>query len=130
MPRKGYSKPGDQMKSRYRKMRVNGINVLVHRHLMEQKLGRPLHSGEWVHHLNGDRYDNRIENLDLISPKGHCQFHNLGRKHSNGTKAKQSAAHKGLKYPNRKPSTKEGNLKRSKTMKLVRSKRFWSTRKK
>ena len=40
---------------------------------MEQHLGRRLRRYEEVHHLNGDRSDNRLENLELWStrqPKG------------------------------------------------------------
>lgn len=39
--------------------------IFEHRLVMSQFLNRPLLDNENVHHINGDRKDNRIENLEL-----------------------------------------------------------------
>lgn len=53
-------------------IRIDGHNIFEHRAVMEHRLGRHLMASENVHHINGDRLDNRDANLELWSKAQPC----------------------------------------------------------
>lgn len=68
-------------KQGYRVFVINGVREYEHR-LVWEKYNGEIPKGYHIHHINGNKQDNRIENLMLIDSSKHSSFHsknnNLG----------------------------------------------------
>ena len=72
---------GTIQKNGYKQITINGVREYEHRIVWREHYGE-IPKDYHVHHINGNKLDNRIENLTLISQKEHCYYHakdnNLG----------------------------------------------------
>jgi HNH endonuclease/NUMOD3 motif len=125
----------------------------LQRFKIEEATGKPVPKGMIVHHKNGNHYDNRIENLQVVTPAEHNKIHftghaspNKGRKMSLEQRKKISESRKGYVMPEEQKKhlskvlkgrtspmkdrvrSAESNKKTAETMKKVRAEKFWSTR--
>ena len=56
-------------------LEAHGKTIMEHRSIIEQHLGRALQRSEVVHHINGRKTDNRLENLVVLSIEDHQNLH-------------------------------------------------------
>ncbi|MBQ3373940.1 MAG: HNH endonuclease [Oscillospiraceae bacterium] len=90
------------MGSEYKTITRDGVRKPAHVVLMEEYLGRPLRGNEVVHHINGEKDDNRLANLQVMDRAEHSRLHASGITPNADTLKKLSLSHKGKPSANRK----------------------------
>lgn len=64
----------------YKHINVNGERVYEHRYVMEKHLGRKLTFNETIHHIDGNKSNNKRKNLELLSRSDHTRQNPLKHK--------------------------------------------------
>lgn len=78
-----------------------GKSRLIHIRVWEEFYDKKLPDGYVIHHLNGDKLDNRIQNLQCCSRPNHSKFHGKYKSfnHTNEFKKKRSEKYSGKGNP-------------------------------
>lgn len=76
----------------YAEGRLEGARIKRHRLVAQEGIGRPLLPTEDVHHKNGDKLDNTLDNLEVVDHGAHARLHNGERVYKRGYKLNLSDA--------------------------------------
>jgi hypothetical protein len=97
----------------YKAFKVDNKTRREHRLVMEKHLGRPLDKSEVVHHINGNKLDNRIKNLEITEHGKHSTEHNKSRTYKRGYKMKLTEKER-LNRSNRMKKMRANAIKKAK----------------
>jgi hypothetical protein len=53
----------------------SGSWELTHRRVAEKKIGGPIHGDRQVHHIDGNKQNNKPSNLKVVNPREHREIH-------------------------------------------------------
>ena len=97
----------------YATISFDGLEIAVHRYVMEKCLGRKLRSTEVVHHKDGNPFNNSISNLEVVLWGKHSRMHNTGKVVSAETRSKMSMADKSyMRSPEYEERCREAAIRR------------------
>lgn len=71
----GYWISEDGYKVLQNNLETDGKKISEHKKILEEKIGRKLEENEVTHHINGNKLDNRPENLEVMTRAEHINEH-------------------------------------------------------
>ena len=101
--------------SEYKIKTINGKQIPEHRAVIEELLDIKLNKNQVVHHINGNKKDNRPENLQVMDWREHSRLHASRMAQTPEKRRKISEARKG------KPNTLARQLKDDQVEAIVRA---------
>jgi len=69
--------------TKYIRKQKKGKRELIHRNTMEKELGRKLKKDQIVHHIDGNIFNNKIENLQVTNRSKHASLHQQKENNNN-----------------------------------------------
>lgn len=99
----------------YKAVKIEGKKYDVHRLVMEEHLGRSLGINDIIHHIDGDKRNNDISNLKLMTRSEHSSMHVKEIMNNNGEAQKRTTKAR-ITYSNRYT---RGKLNRDQVLNII-----------